>query len=145
MQSVTEIPFNAFVGLETSTDPGSLLRLPADRRYQNHLGTVHASAQLALAEATSGEFLLRTFRATQGIVPVVRRMEAKFHKPAHGALTSRITTPPEALTEFDADLAAKGRAFLGIGVELYDEAGTRTLSAVVEWFVTRSSTAPRVD
>jgi len=113
MQSVTEIPFNAFVGIETSADPAGLLRLPDGPKYLNHLGTVHASAQLALAEATSGEFLLRTFRSTRGIVPVVRRLEAKFHKPALGALTSRITTPTEALTEFDADLAVRHEKFDG--------------------------------
>jgi hypothetical protein len=32
------------------------LQLPSDRQYLNHLGTVHAGAQLAFAEASSGEF-----------------------------------------------------------------------------------------
>jgi len=61
----------------------------------NHLGTVHASAQLALAEASRGEFLLRAMGDMQGIVPVVRRLE-------------------------------------------YDETKAHTMSASVEWFVTRA-------
>jgi acyl-coenzyme A thioesterase PaaI-like protein len=142
VQSVIEIPFNAFLGLETAADPTGVLRLPADEKYLNHLGTVHASAQLALAEATSGEFLLRKFGQTAGVIPVVRRLEAKFSKPAHGPLTSRVTTPEEDLARVETELAAKGRALVGIGVELFDEAGTRTFSAVVEWFLARS--APNV-
>jgi len=140
MQSVTEIPFNAFVGLEAAADPG-MLRLPAGEKYLNHLGTVHASAQLTLAEASSGEFLLRRFGQVEGVVPVVRRLEAKFSKPAHGALTSRVTTEAEEFARAEAELAAKGRALVGIRVELFDEAGTRTMSAVIEWFVASSAPA----
>jgi acyl-coenzyme A thioesterase PaaI-like protein len=138
MKSVTEIPFNALVGLEAAADPG-MLRLPAGEQYLNHLGTVHASAQLTLAEASSGEFLLRKFGQVAGVIPVVRRLEAKFSKPARGALTSRVTTEAEAFARAEADLAAKGRALVGIEVELFDEAGTRTLSAVIEWFLTKGS------
>ena len=52
-QSVTELPFNRFLGIEVAADPSQLLRLPAGGQYLNHLSTVHASAQLALAEASS--------------------------------------------------------------------------------------------
>src|SRR5437879_5516558 len=86
--SVTELPFNSFLGIHIATEPSQLLRLPPGDRYLNHLGTVHASAQLALAEASSGEFLLKHFDSTNGIAPVVRRIEAKFRKPASGTVTS---------------------------------------------------------
>ena len=75
--SVTELPFNSFLGIQISTESSQLLRLPSGEKYLNHLGTVHASAQLALAEASSGEFLLRHFGSTHGILSVVRRLEAK--------------------------------------------------------------------
>ena len=45
-----------------------LLVLPAGGQYLNHLGTVHASAQLALAEASSGEYLLRALGSAEGIL-----------------------------------------------------------------------------
>lgn len=135
--SVTELPFNHFLGLETAPEPTQILRLPAGAQYLNHLGTVHASAQLALAEASSGEFLLRALGSTSGVVPIVRRLESKFRKPANGALTSTVTTPPEALEQLQADLAAKGRAIISIPVELHDESGAHTLSATVEWFLTK--------
>lgn len=138
MQSVTELPFNRFVGIETASDPPQLLRLPAGAKYLNHLGTVHASAQLALAEASSGEFLLWHFGSSSGVVPVVRRLEAKFRKPANGAVTSTVSVPPEALEQLAVDLAAKGRALVSVAVELHDESGAHTLSATVEWFITKA-------
>jgi acyl-coenzyme A thioesterase PaaI-like protein len=137
-QSVTELPFNRLVGIEPSADPAQLLRLPPGEQYLNHLGTIHASALLALAEASSGEFLLRHFGKSEGVIPVVRRMEAKFRKPASGAVTSSASVAPGALTQFDADLAAKGRALIEVTVELHDESGKHALSAAVEWFVQRA-------
>jgi hypothetical protein len=134
--SVTELPFNKFVGLQPATDP-HVLSLPTGSHYLNHLGTVHASAQLALAEASSGEFLLRQFGSIAGIVPVVRRLDAKFRKPANGAIQSTVTTAPDAIERVRTDLAAKGRALVAVTVELHDESGAHTLSATVEWFVSR--------
>ena len=134
-RSVTELPFNRFLGLEAVESP-KLLRLPAGDQYLNHLRTVHASAQLALAEASSGEFLLRVLGPSAGFVPVVRRMEAKFRKAAHGAVTSTVTTPEAALLALQAELAEKRRAFISIAVELHDSTSAHTLSASVEWFIT---------
>lgn len=138
--SVTELPFNRLIGLQPAAAPPHILRLPAGNQYLNHVGTVHASAQLALAEASSGEFLLRHLGSADGIVPVVRRLEAKFRKPANGAITSTVTTPPESIDQLRADLAAKGRALVSIAVEVHDESGAHTLSATVEWFITKIST-----
>ncbi len=135
--SVTELPFNRHLGIENASEPGRLLRLPAGDRYLNHLGKVHASALLALAEASSGEFLLRHFGSSDGMVPVVRRLESKFRKPAGGAVTSTASASPEILAELGAELSSRGRALITVTVELYDEEGTHALSASVEWFIQR--------
>ena len=123
MNSVTELPFNRFLGLETASESTQLLKLPAGGQYLNHLGTVHASAQLALAEASSAEFLLRAFGSASGFVPIVRRLESKFRKPANGAVTATIPTPPQMLEQLRNDLAAKGRAMISVAVELHDGIG----------------------
>lgn len=136
--SVTELPFNRLVGIEAAAD-ATELRLPSGEQYLNHLGTVHAGALLALAEAASGEFLLRHFGSSEGFIPVVRRLESRFRKPAHGAVGSTASAATEALTQLDADLAAKGRALVSIGVELHDESGAHVLSATAEWFIQRTS------
>ena len=135
--SVTELPFNSFLGIQPASGPGEVLRLPAGGQYLNHLGTVHASAQLALAEASSGEFLLRALGSIEGVVPVVRRLESKFRKPANGALVSSVSTSLETIEQLRAELAAKGRGMIAVAVELHDESGAHTLSATVEWFITK--------
>lgn len=138
--SVTELPFNSFVGIQLADDTAHLLRLPAGKQYLNHLGTVHASAQLALAEASSGEFLLRHFGSADGIIPVVRRIDAKFRKPANGSVMSTASATPEALAQLDEELLSKGRSLIPVTVELHDESGAHTLSATFEWFIQRGTT-----
>jgi acyl-coenzyme A thioesterase PaaI-like protein len=138
--SVTELPFNTFLGIQIGNDPAHLLRLPSGSHYLNHLGTVHASAQLALAEASSGEFLLKHFGCSDGIIPVVRRLEAKFRNPANGSITSTASAAPESLAQLDAELSSKGRSLIPINVELHDESGVHTLSATFEWFIQRNKT-----
>jgi acyl-coenzyme A thioesterase PaaI-like protein len=136
-QSVTELPFNRLLGIEAASGPEQVLRLPGGEQYTNHLGTVHAGALLALAEASSGEYLLRAVGTSEGVVPVVRRIEAKFRKPANGAVTSTVTTAPGAIERLREELAGKGRASISVAVELRDESGVHVLTAAVEWFMAR--------
>ena len=138
ISSVTELPFCQMLGLQRG-DASSQLTLPEGTQYLNHLGTVHAGALLTLAEAASGEFLLSRFGKVEGIVPVVRRLEAKFRKPAHGTITSKIATPQEQLNDVQRDLDAKGRASISIAVDLHDQSSTHVLSAEVEWFIASAS------
>jgi acyl-coenzyme A thioesterase PaaI-like protein len=114
---VIRIPFNAFIGIEHAEADGVLLQLPSDPRYLNHLGTVHASALLALAETSSGEFLLRHLGSLDGIVPVVRRLDAKFRKPAMGLIVSSANAAGDGLTRLNAELATKGRSLVTVSVE----------------------------
>jgi acyl-coenzyme A thioesterase PaaI-like protein len=107
---VTELPFNRHVGLEPAADDsGFLVSLPDGPQYANHLGGVHASALLAVAEAGSGAFLVRRFGPGEGFVPVVRRLEAKFRKPALGRVSARCAVAAEQVEQWAADLAASGR------------------------------------
>lgn len=132
---IAKLSFNALIGIERATSDKALLQLPSDTRYLNHLGTVHAGALLALAEASSGEFLLRHFTTSEDVIPVVRRLEAKFRKPAVGAITSTAATAPADLARLDAELATKRRSLILINVDLHDQSGTHALSATVEWFI----------
>ena len=135
--SVTELPFNSLLGIRQAGEGPHLLQLPSSSQYLNHLGTVHAGAQLALAEASSGEFLLKHFGSAHGLVPVLRRVEAKFHKPANGSIKSTASAAPESLARLDAELSSKGRSVIGMTVEIYDESGAHTLSATFDWFIQR--------
>ena len=135
---VTQLPFNRHVGLEAGADESEfLVCLPAGPQYTNHLGTVHASALLAVAEAGSGAFLVRQYDSGAGFVPVVRRLEARFRKPAHGRVSARCPVPAEEVGRWAAELAARGRVSAPVAVEVVDTGGAVVLTAVVEWFIAR--------
>ena len=136
---VTQLPFNRLVGLERGADDSEfLVCLPDNPEYTNHLGTVHASALLAVAEAGSGAFLVRQFGSGAEFVPVVRRLEAKFRKPARGRVSARCTVRAEEVEGWSAALADRGRVLAPVSVEVVDADVLVVLSAVVEWFITRA-------
>jgi acyl-coenzyme A thioesterase PaaI-like protein len=135
---ITALPFSRLIGLErASPESGFLLSLPASPSYLNHVGTVHAGALLALAESASGEFLLREFGPHPEFVAVVRKLDAKFRKPAHGRVSARASGDPDEIAKLFATLAAKGRASISVVVEVVDEEQVLALTAAVEWFVAR--------
>jgi len=131
---ITQLPFNQMIGLQRAEAP-NLLSLPESSQYHNHLGTVHASALLALAEATSGEFLIRSLGDIAGVIPVVRRLEAKFKKPGFGQLLGRCVASPEVVEKLCSDLEAKGRGMIELPIEVCGTDGTVFLTAEIEWFI----------
>jgi acyl-coenzyme A thioesterase PaaI-like protein len=137
---VTQLPFNRFVGLESAPgDSGFLVTLPDGPQYGNHLGTVHASALLAVAEAASGAFLIQQLGSPSGFIPVVRRLEAKFRKPARGRVSARCSNLSEVTAAWLAELAGRGRLIAPVAIEVVDNAGAVVLTAVVEWFIARGN------
>ncbi len=139
---VTQLPFNRFLGLEACpADSGALVGLPGEARYTNHLGTVHASALLAVAEATSGVFLVQQLGSGAGYLPVVRRLEARFRKPAMGRVCGRASAAPEEVARWSAELTSRGRVLASVPVEVFDADEVVILSATIEWFIARQAVA----
>jgi acyl-coenzyme A thioesterase PaaI-like protein len=141
---ITQLPFNKLIGLEFGEygENGLInqtpsLTLSGAPEHRNHLNTVHASAILALAEAASGQFLLSHFGDMSNVVPVVRRLEAKFRKPAMGRIFSRCTTSLETVTEWKSEFAQRGRLLANVEIEVQDEQGEKILSGNVEWFISK--------
>ncbi len=136
---INEVPFNQFMGIRKSQGDGSqLLELDDLPVYRNHLGTVHAGAQMALAEAASAEYLLRTFAdADAGVLAVVRRVQAKFKNLVNGKVFARVDCSSEELARFSKALDAKGKALIGVTVDISDGAGVVAMTSVIEWFIQR--------
>ena len=139
IMDITKIPFNSFLGITKSDGSGtSLLELHESEQLRNHLGTVHASAQFALAEATSGEYLIQKFQdiiEKVRIVPVVRRAEVKYKNPARGQLKAKASISDEIAGKVASSIEQKGRALIPVKVELSEKDDTITMSATLEWFV----------
>ena len=137
---VTEIPFNSFIKIRRSEESEYLLELDCAENYLNHINTVHASAQFALAEATSGEFLLRTFKEyDDDIIPVVRKSGLKFRKPAEGKIRSKAFMDGNEIHRVREELITKGRAVINVRVEIFDVKNNLTLQSEFEWFVQGTS------
>ena len=132
---VTKIPFNNYIGIKYSGN-GFLLELEKSDNYLNHINTIHASAQFALAEASSGEFLLRNFNdISDNIIPVVRKVDLKYKKPAEGKIRSKAFMKAEEIEKVKYEINNKGRALLTVKVEIFDQNDNLTLISEFEWFI----------
>ncbi len=134
--TIDALPFNQLIGLK-KCDPqsGFLVYLPNHIQYTNHLGTIHASALLAVAEAGAGEFLLQNFKDKASYTPVVRKLEAKFRKPASGKISAKSNTDNNVVKTKQREFNEKGRTFLPVSVEVVDESDQVALTANVELFI----------
>lgn len=136
MLDITTLPFVAKVGI-TRTASG-VLTLPFEPSNHNHIETLHAGAQFALAESASGELLLSLFPDMHDkVVPVLRDSKIKYKKPATNTLSAFPTVCDEMALKFLDQLQRKGRALIVVAVELRDSEGTLTCSGEFDWYVQR--------
>lgn len=137
--NVLDLPFNKILLIKKSDVPDTILMLEDRMEYQNHLGTVHASAQYALAEASSGEILERNFGDWKGAYfPVVRRVEAKYKNPAKGRLFSTGFIVQDSAMKAKKELSEKGRTLVDVIVRIVDEENNVTLEGLFTWFIAKN-------
>ncbi|SPQ01573.1 putative thioesterase [Candidatus Sulfobium mesophilum] len=137
--NVLDLPFNKILLIKKSDVPDTILMLEDRMEYQNHLGTVHASAQYALAEASSGEILERNFGDWKGAYfPVVRRVEAKYKNPAKGRLFSTGFIEQDSAMKAKKELSEKGRTLVDVIVRIVDEENNVTLEGLFTWFIAKN-------
>lgn len=135
----TDLALNRMLGI-VAAPPGSthLLEMPLTPAHHNHLGTMHAAAQFALAEAASAECLQRNFgEVAREVFAVVRGVELKYRQPATADLLAYGAPDPGTVTRLLPELTERGRTLAVILVDLKDRAGTLTLHAKFEWFISR--------
>lgn len=133
----TEVPFNQYMGIKGPDENNEyLLYLDAMDQHMNHLGTIHASVLFSLAEASSGEFLLKTFDVvSKDVIPVVRKAEVRFRKPVQGKISAKaqlIGTTTEGVLK---ELKMRRRALIKVSTNIYNESGSMVFSSVFEWFI----------
>lgn len=109
----------------------AVTRLADDPALHNHLGGVHAIAELApveLAGALAAATRLRAVIA-RGFVPVVGELTARYTAPARGELTATAMLGPEAEAAASAALAAGQRPRATVAVTVADRDGTVVVEA----------------
>ena len=131
---VIQIPFAKHIGIERK-DEGTL-KLEPLQRVQNHIQSIHASAQFALAETQSGLFLQEVFPEYVGkVVGVLRSSTVKYKASAMTTIVAKATLDDEAKKKFSVQLERKGRATIAIDVSILDEEGIVTMQGAFTWFI----------
>lgn len=135
-----EIPINRHLGiLKTPPTDDFLLSMETAENLKNHVGTLHAAALFGLAEATSGEFLLGEFTEYESeVIPLVRKAEIKFCKPASGKVRSKAMFVESEKEEILHNLEKSRRALIKVKVELYSEKGIIVCSSTFHWFIVKN-------
>jgi acyl-coenzyme A thioesterase PaaI-like protein len=136
---VTDLAIHQMMGMHlAAAGSAHILELPASPLLLNHVGTVHAGVQFALAEACSGEFLLRHFESdpTQ-LFAVLRTAQVKFHGPAQGELRASARFLRKSDVSPAEELATRGRTLVSVRVEVSDANAVVTMSGQYDWFLRR--------
>ncbi|MCM2276324.1 MAG: DUF4442 domain-containing protein [Candidatus Didemnitutus sp.] len=141
----TDLALSQALGI-VAAPPGSahLLELSPGALALNHVGTLHAAVQFALAEAASAACLQRDFPDAGAVFAVVRGAQVKYRRAATGDLLA-YGRPDDATREHLAhDLATRTRASATVVVELKDRAGQLVFQGHFDWFIARNP-APAPD
>ena len=135
---VTQLPFNRLVGLKKcASNQQGVFELSADSRYHNHLGTVHASALYALAEASSGQVLVEQSGLNPNeVIPILRRSDIKYRKPAEGVVYSKVKCCEDDWKAFKDTLERRSRALLSMKVEILNKDLVVAVGKF-DWFVSK--------
>lgn len=154
---VTDLAINRALGMQLApAGSDHIVTLPASPAGSgslllNHVGTIHASVQFALAEAASGELLLQHLGARGGrgrldqVFAVLRTSSVKFRKPATphegGELRAAARFADADAETLSAELESRGRALVAIIVEVTDTQGLGvvTMTGQFDWFLQRQN------
>jgi uncharacterized protein (TIGR00369 family) len=135
---IQNIPLNQTMGIRIEdAAAGSAVATMAERpEYLNHIGTPHAAALFALAEAASGACVGASFFNQMGaITPLAKEGTIRYRKVARGALraSAKLAQP---VGEIEAALAASDKGVeTRVLVELANEQGELTTELEVVWFL----------
>ena len=87
----------------------------------NHFGVSYAGSLFSVAEMLGG-IIGENFRVP-GAVPLVKRLEIDFTRPAMSAATARTSFAPEEFERVVAETKANGKSNFELLTEVTDEAG----------------------
>ncbi len=134
---VTQIPFAKHTCIEKEDD--HTLKLEATDVVQNHLGTIHASAQFTLAETQSGLYLQETFPELEGkVVGLLRDATVKYKNPATSDIYAVAIIREEAKERFLSQFLRKGHASIVVDVVVKTCDDILCMEGTFSWFVQKS-------
>jgi len=134
---VTQIPFAKHIGIEKKEE--GTLKLEPTEFVQNHIQSIHASAQFTLAETQSGLFLQEAFPELVGkVVGLLRGATVKYKNPATSSIYAMAYLEDDAKEKFMSQLERKGRAVVTVHVEVKDREEVVTMKGDFQWYVQKT-------
>lgn len=136
------IPANALLGLkvEEMGDGAGAVRLPWREEVGNHVGSVHAAALFAIADATSGAAMTSGLGdLVASVTPLARGGEITYKKIARGDIVGRSRISAEDLERIRAELETDGVSRPDVLVEMTDADGTVVAEATFHWHVKKNA------
>lgn len=132
------IPLNKTMGirLDEVTSSAASATLPEQPAYANHIGTPHAAAIFALAEAASGACVGGAFAEHMGtLTPLAKEATIRYRKIAKGDLTARATLVEPVADLLAALPAAEKGVEAHVKVVVTDAQGVDASEVAVTWFL----------
>lgn len=116
------VPILGAMGLEViEAAPGSAAaRIPTGPNV-NHFGVTYAGSLFSVAEMLGG--ILGGFFDVPGAVPLVKRLEIDFTRPAMSAATARTTLADDERARVQAEATEVGKSNFELVTEVTDEDG----------------------
>ena len=128
----SDVPFNKMIGIN---DENGVVTLPIHDQHLNHLGTVHATAIYGLAEACSGQFILKKFgEEFPGALAVTRNGTIKYKSPAKQDLAAEVASSKPNLEQAKDQLRFKGAAKISVEVKVRSSNEIVAIAAF-DWFL----------
>jgi acyl-coenzyme A thioesterase PaaI-like protein len=117
------VPILGAMGLEIiEASPGrAAARIPSGPNV-NHFGVAYAGSLFSVAEMLGG--IIGGFFDVPGAIPLVKRLEIDFTRPAMTASTARTTLSDDEQARVQAEAAASGKSNFELLTEVTDEDGT---------------------
>ncbi|MCW2783769.1 MAG: thioesterase [Marmoricola sp.] len=120
----TLVPILGAMGLEVVEVASGVAaaRIPSGPNV-NHFGVSYAGSLFSVAEMLGGLIGGASFDVP-GAIPLVKRVEIDFLRPAMTAVTARTTLSPAEVDRVQAEALTNGKSNFELVTEVIDEAGT---------------------
>lgn len=130
---ILDIPILKFIEVKKENDK---FILQYNDKNKNHLNSIHAASQFALAEAGSATMLQELFPTYKDdVIAVLRESKLKYKKQATGKISSFVDIKEDRLLKFKNQFERKSRATIILEVELKDKEEAITCQASFTWFI----------
>ena len=114
-------------------EPGhAVVRIPNERRNQNHVGTIHAAA-LALVGETAGGLALLAHPKVWGLLLLAKGLQIRYRRPAHGAANASARVAEADLDAALAKMATDGKVDLPLRIEVKSDEGDLLCELTVDF------------